>query len=109
MYKQPPMTDTQENTQKNTQASPEGYSSEDFDEPRDVEPSRALSAPTERGIYEENKRDLSGPKPEKVPKGKTTGRKHTKAKWQTVECKTTNFRILTKKIILFFELKTFIL
>jgi len=68
MYKRPPMTDT---TQK-TQTFPDGYSSEDD------EPSRALSAPTSIGCDFEDKTEQKT-KPKKVPKGKTTGRKHAKA------------------------------
>ena len=54
----------------------DGYSSESSEEPPREEPFRAFSAGTERDISERNKKDLSGPKPKKVPKGKTAGRKH---------------------------------
>ena len=65
--------------QEETQTLPDDYSSESSEEPPYDEPSRALSAATEVDIAEGNKRDLSEPKPKKVPKGKTEGRKHTKA------------------------------
>jgi hypothetical protein len=82
------------NTNQETQTFPDGYTSEDFDEPRDDEPSRALSAPTERDIAEGDKADKSGPKPKKVPKGDTTTRKHAKApppKGKVTDCRMRNY------------------
>ena len=69
MYKQPPMT----HTQNDINTSPNGYSSKSSNEPHHDEPSRAFSATTEMALSWEEKHTHT--KAEKVLKGNTETRK----------------------------------